>query len=586
MGIGEVVVARCQLSHLILVAVVWAATMNACLAGSYEYYPGSVLRLGGTFNPENLTVAYPPCLTYDREFAVHRLNRDAGDKAQPLPNGELPNVAAQNELSIQQLRTRESLYSFLDISIAASGHYGFFSASASFHSQQEDAFDSDAFVFGIRGLSTFAEIGVVNPQLTASARALGKDLAAFHERCGREWVAQETRGVLIAVVYTIKNVSKSQRSLLEAAVSGGYNSPGLGVDISANMTKILKNAFTSNAYSATIHFIGGRGISDFAQTITNMDDPVAVIQSISNYLKTLEYANSVPLNFTTGSLDQFLSTQAPDGLFDPYNRRIGDLFLAYQEYKSNRTRLWQYLNQDIQSKWGQTLDDKVWRRLETLDGKISLIEAKAQTCRKAAQAATEFVDTRAVQSRTKPLLVDREHQRREFVQDFAVGINASLTNSVSPDYSATIAALAAPLGGNPPASCRPIDKSSTEVEVARNALCSCLSNDGVYLQSRFVVASIPHISIFHDHSLAPRSLLYVAVTSAAELKSARVADRLGAIVADLVGGFDPEQGPVWYSAVLFRDGNGNPPSADRLPYVVEVTDVLGRTYTKPIVPLD
>ena len=173
-------------------------------AATYEYYPGSVLRLGGTFNPEDFTVSYPPCIAFGREFAVHRLNRDRGGSQDSLPPGQAPNVAAQNELAIQQLRTRESLYSFLDVSVAASGHYGFFSASASVHAQNEDTFDSDSFVFGVRGVSTFGEIGLINPQLTEEAKALAKNTTAFHKRCGREWVSEETRGVLIAVVYNIK----------------------------------------------------------------------------------------------------------------------------------------------------------------------------------------------------------------------------------------------------------------------------------------------------------------------------------------------------------------------------------------------
>lgn len=581
------IVAESQLLRLAMAAMVWIASLTACLAGTYEYYPGSVLRLGGTFNPEDLTVAYPTCLTYDREYAVHRLNRDGGDQTVPLPSGKLENVAAQNELSIQQLRTRESFYIFLDISIAASGHYGFFSASASMHSQNEDAFDSDAFVFGVRGVSTFAEIGLVNPRLTTDAQKLIKEPAAFHERCGREWVSQETRGVLIAVVYTIKNVSKSQRSLLEAAVSGGYNSQGLGVDISGNMTKILKSAFTSNAYSATIHFIGGEGVSDFAQTITNMDDPVSVIKSISEYMAKLKYGNSVPLRLTTGSLDQFISTEAPSGLFNAFNRRIGDLFLSYQEYRSQRTRLWQYLNQDAQSKWGKDLDDQVWRRLEALDGRIGLIEAKAQTCKKAAQYAAGFADERASQIKTKESLASNLRQRRDFVLDFAVGINASLAKAISPNYSGTITTLAAGAAPDKVAeNCQPLGKSPTEVETARNALCACLDNGSIYLQSRFVLTSMPHISVFHDHSLAPRSLLYVLVTSDADLSSVKLIDRLGATVETLVGGYDPEQGPIWYGSTLFLDGNGNPPSSDRLPYVVEVTDLFGRTYKKPVVPVN
>ena len=78
---------------------------------------------------------------------------------------------------------------------------------------------------------------------------------AFYTRCGREWVSTETRGVLIAVIYTIKNVSQSQRSKLEAAVSGGFSGIVLKLDVEAKLKQIFETAFVSNYYSAHVHAI-------------------------------------------------------------------------------------------------------------------------------------------------------------------------------------------------------------------------------------------------------------------------------------------------------------------------------------------
>jgi hypothetical protein len=44
-------------------------------AGTYDFHPASVLKLGGTFDPQNLLVAYPSCIQYEREYAVHDLDR-------------------------------------------------------------------------------------------------------------------------------------------------------------------------------------------------------------------------------------------------------------------------------------------------------------------------------------------------------------------------------------------------------------------------------------------------------------------------------------------------------------------------------
>ena len=355
---------------------------------------------------------------------------------------------------------------------------------------------SDSFVFGVRGVTTFAEIGLVDPQLTPEVKTLAQNPAAFYARCGHEWVTQESRGVLIAVVYTIKNVSQSQRSKLEAAVSGGFNSPALGVDVSANLTKILQSAFSSNFYSATVHFIGGKGVSDFATTITQIDDPVAVLKSISDYMKTLTYENSVPLKFTTGSLDQFLTQQNPEGLFNSYNRRIGDLFLEYEEYRNQRSKIWQFLHQDTQSVWGPALDERAWARLDLLDGVIGKIEAKAQFCRKAAQVAASFISvaTRSPKGKLSPS--DLEH--RDFVRDFAGGLNASLMKAGSGAQAAIMKTLLAkPTGTKVESDCRSTE-SDRQVRVGREALCECLSDSDIYLKSRFPISAYPHITVIHD----------------------------------------------------------------------------------------
>jgi hypothetical protein len=350
------------------------------------------------------------------------------------------------------------------------------------------------------------------------------------------------------------------------------------------MTKIVQSAFASNFYSAKIHFIGGNGVSDFATTITNIDDPVAVLKTISDYMKTLTYENSVPLKFTTGSLDQFLTQQNPQGLFDSYNRRIADLFLSYEDYRDQRSKVWQFLHQDTQSVWGTPLDGMAWGRLDSLDTVIGKVEAKAQMCRKAAQIAASLISTPAPAPPLKGKPLDTK--QRDFVNDFANGLNASLAKLDSAAQTAVMSTLVTRgTGTKTEGECRSTE-ADPQVKVGREALCECLSDTGLYLKSRFPIGAIPHITVVHDKTLAPSTLLYVSVTSAANLTSAKLVDNAGTTVTTLTGGYDPEQGPVWYGSTPFRNASGTPPSADKLPYVVQVVDAFGRTYSKPVMPLD
>jgi len=183
-------------------------------AGTYTYFPNSVLKLGGTFDPENLHLAFAPCITYDREYPIHVLDRThRTDKP--------TNVNAHNEISVEQIKTIERLYSFLNISASISAHFAFFGGDANMTFESENLFETDSFNFGMRGLARFGEVGLINPKLNEDSVKLVNNLPALYARCGREWVTQETRGVQIAVIYSIKNVSESQRSRLEAAILVG-----------------------------------------------------------------------------------------------------------------------------------------------------------------------------------------------------------------------------------------------------------------------------------------------------------------------------------------------------------------------------
>jgi hypothetical protein len=289
--------------------------------------------------------------------------------------------------------------------------------------ESEETFDSDSFVFGVRGMTTYAEVGLIDPGLSEEAKRLVSDRQAFYSRCGKEWVSQETRGVLIAVVYTIKNVSQSQRSKLEAAISGGFGSSVLKINVEASLKQIFESAFVSNYYSAKVHAIGRGGIKDFAETVTKISDPVEVLKKISDYMKNLDYNFSVPLRFTTGSLDQFLIEQRPELLFDAYNRRIADLFLAYEEYRNQRLRLWKFVNDDTQSTWVSSVDVEAWKRLGVLDDTLARIEGKAQVCRKAGEIASEFsIGPRVGGKNSTP----NDKSKIDFVQDFSIAISSRL----------------------------------------------------------------------------------------------------------------------------------------------------------------
>ena len=386
---------------------------------------------------------------------------------------------------------------------------------------------------------------------------------------------------MIAVIYTIKNVSQSQRTKLEASISGGFNGVVLKIDVEAKLKQIFESAFVSNYYSARVHAIGGKGVSDFAQTINNIDNPTEVLKQISEYMKGLTYESSVPLAFSTGPLDQFLAQEQPALMFDTFNRRIAALFLAYEEYRSRRSALWRFLTDDTQSAWPPSVDTATWAHLSKVDEVLGNIEAKAQVCREAGAIAARYSVTRRNSSGSKPAPVAPLDQKKaDFVQDFTMGISARLVSKSVKDYNT--------------ASTRgfvdtcPSVSSGDEVDKSRVALCECLKNDDtVYVKERYVVAASPNVKVVHEKTaFAPRSLIYVSVTAAEKLTNVVLYEQNGAVALTLRGGIDPDSGPVWFGSMLYRDASGNLPAPDKLPYYLEITDAIGRTYTKPVMVLD
>jgi hypothetical protein len=433
--------------------------------------------------------------------------------------------------------------------------------------ESEDMFDSDSFNFGLRGITQFGEIGLLNPRLNAEAEALKKNAPAFYARCGREWVSEETRGVEIALIYSIKNVSQSQRSRLEASLSAGLNGGALfGGDISSKLTQIASTAFMSNYYTVRVFAIGGHGVSDFADTISHLDEPTQVLNKISEYMKSLQYEESVPLSFQTGSLDQFLASEDQGALiFDPINRRLTDLFLAYSEYRARRLTLWRYLNDDTQALWETTVDPNVWDALLALDGKIAMIEARAKICTDATSRASDL-DSRLRKVSPRP---KNPAPTLDFLRAFSHGISSQLVQ--------------AKLKSVPP-ECKP-PTSTDDLELANNSLCECLyqNDDDLYYKKRFPISSVPHVDIEHDTtSFSPNSLIYVRVKGAAAITSAIIKDQTGTEIKSLTRGYDPDEGAVWFGALVYHGSDNS--SIEKQPLIIEMKDRFGRIFTKPIKP--
>jgi len=338
-------------------------------AEAYQYYPNSPLHLGSTFDPRFMADAKLPCIKFQ-----NRLQLSAYDSNKPL--------SMETQYTIDQLTTRRQLYEYLHVSASVSGHYKFFSGGASYDLEQENTFDSDGFSWVMRGYTKYGEFGLVDPQLSAEAQkwADAKNVDALRKRCGTEFIGQESRSVLIAAVYSVKNLSQSNyrkvKASFDAAVGGGV----WGVEGKTKYESFFKEASSLGSLSFRLYIIGGEGISKIFDIGLATNDIDQVKWIIARYTANLTVDYSIPTDFMSGSLAAFFPELATYD-FGRYNRFIGEAYLASGDLIAKRNRLLTILaNADD---WGLT--DTELSALQTqsdlIANNIAAIEDKARKCR-------------------------------------------------------------------------------------------------------------------------------------------------------------------------------------------------------------
>ena len=225
------------------------------VADSYQYYPNSPLHLGASFDPRKMSNMFPPCVKYDGVVQAERLGATGG-ATPPLPPSNA--VATETEFSIKEVKTRQEMYSYLHVSASVSGHYSFFSGSASVDYERENTFESDSFTWVVRAYSKFGTWLAVNPRLNEAASALRTNPDALYTRCGTEWVGQESRAVLVAIVYSVKNLSESSRERLTASFKGGIDAGVWGADAAAAYESFKKEASSAANINVNVYALGGK----------------------------------------------------------------------------------------------------------------------------------------------------------------------------------------------------------------------------------------------------------------------------------------------------------------------------------------
>jgi|GEM_PF-3738228 len=273
--------ARSQVFLLLALFALQSSALN------YGYHPDSALTLGIGFNPSDLSVAKPRCIDYD---AVERLDGEG---------------STESNVDITLIKNQRELYSKIGFSaeMSAQGFFAKGSAKTSFLDEYE--FHDDTTHFAIIAWTDHGRQALKNPRLKPHAQALIDNGAHedFAKRCGTHYVFEESRHSKVFAIYTIKQMNEEKKRKFEASFDVGFTFADL--KIKGTFESFMREAFHMNNVNLRVFTIGGSGVTDLGDLVTNHMEPEKVKEVLRNYVSKMTDRKGAPSRFKAGSMDAF-----------------------------------------------------------------------------------------------------------------------------------------------------------------------------------------------------------------------------------------------------------------------------------------
>lgn len=274
-----------MLSRSVVSLLAFFALQSSAL--NYGYHPDSALALGIGFNPADLSVAKPRCIDYDK---IDKLNGEGSTQAQ---------------VDITLIKSQRDLYSKIGFSaeMSAQGFFAKGSAKTSFLDEYE--FHDDTTHFAIIAWTDHGRQGLNNPRLTPHAQGLidSGRYEDFAKRCGTHYVFEESRHSTVIAIYTIKQMNEEKKRKFEASFDVGFTFADL--KIKGTFESFMREAFHMNNVNLRVFTIGGSGVTDLSDLVTNHTEPEKVKEVLRDYVSKMTDKKGVPSRFKAASMDAF-----------------------------------------------------------------------------------------------------------------------------------------------------------------------------------------------------------------------------------------------------------------------------------------
>lgn len=259
------------------------------LARTIQYYPEGSTTLGAGYDPENIATLY----------AVPCLDTDGVEQIDTSQDGTLDGI-----LEIKQVESRSSLLQILGISIAADASYEFASGSAAYSTKLDISFNKNNLVWAATTSMNFGRFRLKNPRAnrTLTNAQTPKDVVRI---CGPEIVTQETRGVVVSIIFEATDVSSSEREEVTAAISASFSGVGTSASADANYQRAIQKLQQTTNLNVKVYAQGGPGRELLAKVVADPSNLPMIRQSVSEYLAKVTAANAKPLTYQTSPITQF-----------------------------------------------------------------------------------------------------------------------------------------------------------------------------------------------------------------------------------------------------------------------------------------
>jgi len=279
--------------HLRSLAVLIASLLfvSPVFAFGYEHGNNTHFFLGGGVSPLKLNESLAACIKH------------AGTRQLDGPG------VSNTSVVIKAVRNRKELYSTLGASLTISAHSFIGGGKLAADYLEQSEFFDDSLTWVVMAKSDFGRIALNTPELLPKFQKLIDDgkHSEFASTCGTHYFSQETRSASIFAIYTLRNLSQSQKSRLETLIHAGSSvGPLFSGSIESEFKRVLTQAMRSSQMSCHVYAVGGRGVNHLSGLVQSyMEDIGKVGQIIANYVGTLSAENAAPISYQTTSMREF-----------------------------------------------------------------------------------------------------------------------------------------------------------------------------------------------------------------------------------------------------------------------------------------